>query len=328
MSKNNMEIVEVYERLAGLGLVEATSTVAFDGKSFSKINRKQFYNHETKKYRVFSQSGFIKVYTGNGRHIADVIESDQELGKMTRIMRCIDVNNMIVYNAHSKHESYPANRELLRKMTGLKGDRSARFISKMTKLGIIREAKIGDAERFFINPIYTMADSGITLTLYKLFREELVEVLPDQVIKDLDFLVYLEQNPDVIEAIERYEEALKAKKEKEGIVDENDPEVENIAMFISGNLPEEEFVSNEGQEVDEEAIENMETAMRWSKMIDGCYVGPKDGISKEDAELIFDAVYEYLHSEKTKEDKEDFLSKVGEFYRYRREDSHLLTFVP
>ena len=90
-------------------------------------------------------------------------------------------------------------------------------------------------------------------------------------------------------------------------------------MFISGNLSEEEFVSNEGQEVDKEAIENMETAMRWARMIDGYYIGPKDGISKEDAELIFDAVYEYLHSEKTKEDKEDFLLKVGEFYAFSYE---------
>lgn len=197
--------------------VKVDRTVKFGGKEFLKTKEEgySFWDEKTGKYSVFTKSGYTKHYTGADHNISDVITSDAELGKMYRIMRNLNNMNMIMYkDSHTKKGS-PADRPLLYELTGYGNSNSARrFINKMIELGIIKEGNIGGNERFFINPLYTMIGSGITLMVYQLFKEQLDPFLTEQAKIDLGELCYYENNPSEYIALER-----KKKQEQEEAAD-------------------------------------------------------------------------------------------------------------
>lgn len=176
---------------------------------------KSFPKEKTGKYSIFTKSNFVKHYTGDEHNISDVITSDAELGKMYRIMRNLNNMNMIMHKDSHTKKGAPADRNLLYELTGYDNRNSARrFINKMVELGIIKEGNIGGNERFFINPLYTMIGSGITLMVYQLFKEQLDPFLTEQAKIDLARLCYYEDNPSKYVALER-----KKKQEQEEAAD-------------------------------------------------------------------------------------------------------------
>lgn len=193
-----------YEDFLRLGEVQSVKTTTVGGKEFSSGYTKEFYKNG--QYEIFTRTKFVKRFVGAGRDIADVIDSDADLGKMYRIMRYIDNMNMIVYDNHDKKATIPADQELMLKLIGGHEKRAKEFLNKMMKLEIIKEGNVGSGKRYFINPIYTMASKGISTFVFKLFRESLLPHLSEQAVSDLDFLCYIENNPsEFIRMKEEYE---------------------------------------------------------------------------------------------------------------------------
>lgn len=175
-----------------------------------------YWDTEKKRYKVFTKSKFVKLFTGEGKDIADLIDSDADLGRMHRLIKSIDDSNMIIYSNNSKKAMVPADKDLIRKLIGLSKDRSQRFLAEMIKLDIIKVDEVDGCKRYFVNPIYAMADKAITLRLFKLFRESLVGVLTKQAVEDLDRLIYYDQNPSkLIELREKYDQEQKIACEEE-----------------------------------------------------------------------------------------------------------------
>ena len=197
--------VNSYEEYLNIGRVKQTTTkrTSMNGQDSERVvnqYEKSFWDAKNKKYTIQSRTAFIKLYVPvdeSKADLFDVLEDDPtNIGRIMLIIRHIDSNNMIIYKDKHTRTGAPANKELLYKMTGYDNRNSARrFINKMTDKGIIKEWKCDDYSRYYINPIYTMADRGITVELYSLFKEELDLVLPEKAKKELSALLYFGNNP-------------------------------------------------------------------------------------------------------------------------------------
>ena len=198
--------VNSYEEYLNIGKVKQTSTkrTSMNGQDSERVVNqfeKSFWDAKNKRYIIQSRTAFVKLYVPADESkvdLFDVLEDDPtNIGRMMLIIRHIDNNNMIIYKDKHTRSGVPANKELLYKLTGYDNPDSARkFIKKMTDKGIIKEWKCDNYSRYYINPIYTMADRGITLDLYKLFKEELDSYLTEKAKADLATILYYENSPE------------------------------------------------------------------------------------------------------------------------------------
>lgn len=206
--------VNSYEEYKNIGKVKQVTTkrTSMGGQEYEsslKPYEKSFWDAETKRYIIQSRTSFIKFYVPADESkpdLFDVLENDPtDIGRMMLIIRYIDSSNMIIYKDKHTRNGAPANKEYLFKMTGLKPDRARKFVKKMADKGIIKEWKCDSVSKYYINPIYTMADRGITLDVYKLFKEEIDPILTPKAIDDLAKILYYENNPEALIELERSE---------------------------------------------------------------------------------------------------------------------------
>ena len=244
--------IEAYERI-GYFKKDTEDKITMGSETHNRTGQgfeKCFWNGE--RYIINSRTAFIKVYrpsdSNNCPDLADVIEDDADFGRMMRIvLRGIDDKNMIIYKDKHTRKGMPANRDLLYEMTGLSESRARKFIKKMNDLGVIKEWKCVKTSRFYVNPIYTMAERGITLDLYKLFREVISPYLTTQAVDDMDTLVYYENNPTEIVRL-RAEQAQQQEAEINAIAEDLHKEAEKpklrpgtaiIDLLLEGHTPED-----------------------------------------------------------------------------------------
>ena len=157
---------------------------------------KQYWNEETQKYEVFKAKKCVKLY--NTSYILELLGDDSKLiVSFMQLLDKIDCNNIIGIKNKKNHHYYPvtSKKELYQAMK-IDDRNAARVYKKLTELGLIRECVIGKNTTFFVNPIYTMSGSGISLTCFKLFHAELIEVLPPLAIRALEELCFRENEED------------------------------------------------------------------------------------------------------------------------------------
>ena len=197
--------VNNYEEYLNIGKVKQTSTkrTSMNGQDSERVvnqYEKSFWDAENKRYIIQSRTAFVKIYVPADESKVDLFEALEEntkdIGQIMLIIRYIDNNNMIIYKDKHTRNGVPANKELLYKMISENKEVARRFIKKMTDKGIIKEWKCDNYSRYYINPIYTMADRGITLDLYKLFKEELDPYLTEKAKADLSTILYYENSPE------------------------------------------------------------------------------------------------------------------------------------
>lgn len=201
-----MNNINSYEDYTNIGKSSKITTTKFAGASYENDYKEfKFWNPEKKEYRVFTRNAFQKRFTAKGRDIMDVLESDADIGKMHRLMRYIDNENMIMYSNYDKKSAIPANKELMLKIIGGHEKRVEEFLRKIMKLGIVQELRfLYDGypyTRYYVSPVFTISSTGISLNLYKLFREQLLPYLTPQAIIDLEKLIYFEMHPEELAAL-------------------------------------------------------------------------------------------------------------------------------
>lgn len=104
----------------------------------------------------------------------------KDLGYLLILFNSMDNNNMLgLYNQHLRHYAPITSKQGLYKLLGIARNAGAAFYQKLQDYAIIKEWHNDDGDTvYFINPAYTMADRGITLTTYKLFKRQLDKILP------------------------------------------------------------------------------------------------------------------------------------------------------
>lgn len=139
-----------------------------------------YWDEKRGKYRIFSGKDKISIYRDT-----DLIETFgnkyDDLGRLFKLINSMDSNNMLgIYDRHLKHYQPVTNKQMLYDMLGLTNhSRAAKFYDRLREIELLKEWHNDNGETvFYINPVYTMADRGITLTVYKLFYKELNRVLP------------------------------------------------------------------------------------------------------------------------------------------------------
>jgi len=139
-----------------------------------------YWDEKKGKYRIFSGKDKISIYRDT-----DLIEAFgnkyDDLGRLFKLINSMDSNNMLgIYDRHLKHYQPVTNKQMLYDMLGLTNhSRAAKFYDRLREIELLKEWHNDDGETvYYINPVYTMADRGITLTVYKLFYKELNRVLP------------------------------------------------------------------------------------------------------------------------------------------------------
>ena len=209
---NSNYTVNSYEEYLNIGLVlkEVTEDITMGSDKVTKRKKAQKYNFwDGKKYRIRTGTNCARLFTPGDHFAPELCETldwkATQIGYAIMIIRNMDRNNMIMYYDRHTKTAIPANKELLYKFFS-KNPNSARVIVKpLLEKGVIREWtskwKGGKTERYYINPLYTMRDSGITLDLYKLFKEELDPYLTDKAKKDLGTLLYYEDHPEELLAL-------------------------------------------------------------------------------------------------------------------------------
>lgn len=138
-----------------------------------------YWDEKKGKYRLFSSKDRISIYRDND--LIEAFPKYEDLGRLFKLVNSMDANNMIgIYNKHLKHYAPVTNKVQLYALLGIKSRTTgAAFYQKLKDLDIIKEWHDDEGRTvFYINPVYTMADRGITLTVYKLFYDALNKVLP------------------------------------------------------------------------------------------------------------------------------------------------------
>ena len=191
--KKESETWEIRKNLQYVGNMVKEERVFVDGKWVNKTPHKnQFWNGE--RYNLSTKTKSFRLFCGEGRNIDDVIKSDADFRRVFKLMNCMNDNNQIMY-ADNKKKAVPMNREIRTRVFGMTQNKVGEFLSRMKKVNVIKEDGMGN---FFINPVYTMANRGITVKVFLLFRKELEQILNENAIKDLQTLAYYDLHPEIL----------------------------------------------------------------------------------------------------------------------------------
>ena len=216
--KNDIQITEKEIELAtaikNIGYVEkeTATTVTFGGgKEYSQKITKPilFYNSRTKKYKIQSKTKHIKLMQSscNKKRLSEILEYDFKIIGFVYFL----IENMSIDNQICSSKGIVADKNVLYEMTTLSEQRARKLIKKIKDLHLIAEHKIVENNKtnisYFINPIFAIKDNnGISTTLYKLFKNDLDEILTEQAKKDFELLLYIEKNPfEISSVLARYD---------------------------------------------------------------------------------------------------------------------------
>ena len=251
--------VSSYKEWENIGCVlkEVTEDITMGSEKITKKQKAQDYRFwNGKKYRIRTGTNSARLFTPGDHFAPELCETldwnPTQIGYVIMIIRNMDRNNMIMYYDRHTKTAIPANKELLYKFFSKNPNSAWRAVKPLLEKGIIREWtskwKGGKTERYYINPLYTMRDSGITLDLYKLFKEELDPVLTDRAKKDLGTLLYYDCHPEELLALK--EKELKELKES------FDLSIEDMLEEMKANCESQQDEAEEEAAKEEYTIEH------------------------------------------------------------------------
>ena len=155
----------------------------YDTVVYGKNKAKKYWNPKTKTHRAWEQRSKTMVWD-DVDYMSIVDNKWADYGRLKLLLECIDVDNTVcIRNGHSR-KWIPVNSETkLKEMLGLKDRAWHDFKGKLDKADILKYVTIENGDgtsymRYYVNPVYTLKDFGISLNCYKLFKESLDKVLP------------------------------------------------------------------------------------------------------------------------------------------------------
>ena len=192
-----------------IGVVTRTTTTQVGQEVYTKLHETRYWREEKGRYYPWGQKTQIHLYVDN--NIISVLDDRYaDAGHLLALLYNMDNNNMIILrDGHTKHAYPAATREDVYKLAGYSNKTAGlAFFRLLLDKDVIKIITVNDNKgsknynRYYINPIFTMRDRGITLDLYKLFRESIDPYLTDFARQDLQKLIYREITGDHEENIE------------------------------------------------------------------------------------------------------------------------------
>ena len=225
-----------------IGKVTSTETGTISGKDFEKVAKeRRFYNEETGTYRLITRNKKVSLFIGEGRDIDELIKSDKDYRSMSRLIKSINSNNIVMYTKRKGVKAMPANRACVALMIERTEKKTAEFINSMKKLGIIKE----EEQFIYVNPVYAMSTNGLNIETYIRFKDELDEVLPNAAVRDLQSIAYYEMFPEELDKemeendLTEEDVIAKARQYEEIDLERLDPIAKEI-MELQGLIPAKE----------------------------------------------------------------------------------------
>ncbi len=208
--------VSSYKEWENTGRVhkEITEDITMGSDKIIKRQKAQDYQFwNGKKYRIRTRTSFARIFTPvdhSAPSICEILDRNRtQIGSMTLIINDMDQNNMIMYYDQHTKTTIPANKTLLYKIFSDNPNSARRALKPLLEKGVIREWtskwKGGKAERYYVNPLYTLKDYGINLDQYKMFKEELDPILSDKSKEELGRLMYYDCHPEELLALKEKE---------------------------------------------------------------------------------------------------------------------------
>lgn len=196
---------------------------------FGEIKERKFYDKAKNIYKLTTRNRSVKLFTGEGRDLLDIITSPKDYYNTMKLVRSLNSMNTIMISVNKRKAAVPATKKSLHLIIGGTERKAIELFNKLAKLGIVREDHNG---KIFFNPVYTLASNGITPEMYILFKEELDKVLPKAAIRDLQTIIYYNMHPeemmkeledglteeDVIEKARKFEPIMNVEEEQDEIV--------------------------------------------------------------------------------------------------------------
>ena len=182
------------ESLDNIGVCTQSTIGTISGNEYiGAMKEYKFYDKDKNMYRITTRNKSIKVFTGTGRDLDEVIQSDADYRKIMRIMKHLNNLNMVMLENNMKKKAVPATRVDLMVYTRLNQRLNNEFFLRMKKLGILKE---DDNKKIYVNPLYCLASTGISPEVYCLFKNDLDKVLPEIAINEIHTILYFELHPE------------------------------------------------------------------------------------------------------------------------------------
>ena len=200
LGKNKLEEVKKSSQtweigsLKDVGVCSSQEKGQISGKEyFGEIKERKFYDKAKNVYKLTTRNRSVKVFTGEGRDLLDVIESPKDYYNTMKLVRSLNNMNTVMIVMDKRKAAVPATKKTLHLIIGGTERKAIELFNRLAKLGIIREDQ---NDKIFFNPVYTLASNGITPEMYILFKEELDKVLPKAAIRDLQTIIYYQMHPE------------------------------------------------------------------------------------------------------------------------------------
>lgn len=155
----------------------------YDSVCYGQGKVKKYWNPKTKVYKVWESKTQTALYRDTD-YKALMDGKYNDIGRLTILMQHIDNDNCLCYKHRGKW--LPVNCESqLMDLIDLKPRAWISFKKKLDDKDILKYVTIDNPDgtqwhRYYINPLCTMRDRGISITCYKLFKESLDPLLPAQ----------------------------------------------------------------------------------------------------------------------------------------------------
>ena len=200
LGKNKLEEVRKSSQtweigsLKDVGVCSSQEKGQISGREyFGEIKERKFYDKAKNVYKLTTRNRSVKVFTGEGRDLLDIIESPKDYYNTMKLVRALNHMNTVMIVVDKRKAAVPATKKTLHLIIGGQERKAIELYNRLAKLGIVREDQNG---KIFFNPVYTLASNGITPEMYILFKEELDLVLPKAAIKDLQTIIYYQMRPE------------------------------------------------------------------------------------------------------------------------------------
>jgi len=166
-----------------------------DTVTYGEGKHKDYWNPETMRYRLWDGRNKSMAWQKfNYLKLMDNKMSD--VGRLLLLMQSIDYDNLICIYDKSIRKFRPIrNKEELMQVVNydINSGQGRTFIKRLFGKDIVKKMIIipntedqDKIERYFLNPIITMREKGISIMCYKLFREHIIPFIPQRAIENLD----------------------------------------------------------------------------------------------------------------------------------------------
>jgi CHC2 zinc finger. len=161
-----------------------------DSVFYGRGKEKKYWNTDTNKYKAFENKKNTSIWTDTNYY--DLMDGKwADMGRLLQLMKYCDSDNMLcVYDSHKKTMIPISTENQFMDLLDFKQRAWHDFKSKLDAGNIIKYITIADGVgnknmRYFINPLITMRTREISTMTYKLFQEDLDQVLTPRAISNL-----------------------------------------------------------------------------------------------------------------------------------------------